>query len=162
MRWQLVVAASCSLSAAACGEDKSDPAVDADVASDATIDVGSDLGHDVEIDAPSCVPADPTDGAIDTFESYSGRCNPVCTPDQFCVGSGTWWPFDDDAGDRMVDGGRGYCFGCHLLPAACASTPTCDCLVANLPIDVCGKRMLQCRMTDGVLRLRCGDCPCPK
>jgi hypothetical protein len=141
--------------------------------------VNDTAGMDANSQPPP--PPPPGDGAADGADGYGyapalntcGSCS--CDPTKnYCMSGGTrvkgrtsypYGGFGEPDGAptgpppapcKVLDAGaQGN--GCIPLPAACATTPTCDCLVNTLqPMYAC---YLVCSPTPGFLEVYCPDAP---
>jgi hypothetical protein len=112
--------------------------------------------------APEDPPPEPTDAAAiytDAKDDYSPAaiCNGcACTPDaHYCFGGGTFRA-PAEAGlpvCPLPEAGAAIGIGCNVLPAACAQTPTCECvLTAIQPAIRC---YLVCQPHEGQLLVYC-------
>jgi hypothetical protein len=139
-------------------------------ASAPTISPGDDLVDDTnneDTGPPMPAPPPDTDAEMDaglypdgssSYMPMLGQCAAcACTASKgFCFAGGIHFSGAPDAGEpacSMVGGPDATVNGCNALPAACAATPTCGCVLEAIQPQF--KCYLVCTPDDGYLLVYC-------
>jgi HAMP domain-containing protein len=158
--------------AAACSEATTGPTVNGpDMLVNDTMDIDSgDLGASPppasDTGADAALYPDATPGYAPMLEECAAcECS---TKKGFCFAGGAHFSGAGGSGDGGGDGGGGPAAcamvpadtvspGCNTLPAACAGTPTCDCVLSA--IQTMFECYLVCTPDDGYLLVYCPNGP---
>lgn len=113
-------------------------------------------------DAPARADAAGSSGDGGAFACAAATCDPAS---QYCyeIAAGVVKPPRADAAASGVDAAAPppdaapAQVGCNSLPAACATTPTCACVKANVtvPFSACASQTIFCTDTGGRITLMC-------